>query len=311
MYAIILRVISFVMSLVFMIAGYGSWIGGTPVVDVKVFDSSLDGFLGTVDGQYKIFYTYDEWNLFCKSLKNERMKAFASEIKESDFDNRSLAVIDIEKSSSDWRVNVINAKQNGTTLEIDYLKVSQEDIGGAAVICNATIFAFTDNKYVSKVKLNEREEMTVPFLIYACESNYYHIFKTECSEESAEEFGEETVIFKDYESWNAFNESGKWEFRGCGHTFDEKYFEKKNLAVTIVCHSAGDSLRISLPIEDGNELRFTRYSVREPIIAPDVMSYEAVFVETSKNVEAVSVSKGEDMSVPFMLDGSVSAEMIY
>ena len=305
MYAIFLRIVSFVMSVVFMIAGYGSWIGGIPVVDVKVFDSSLDGFLGTVDGKYRIFYTYDEWTLFCKSLKDERKKAFASEFKESDFDNRSLAVIDIEKSSSDWKVMVTDANQDGTTLEVNYVKVSQADVVGAQVVCNATIFAFTHNKYVSKVSLNERERMFVPFLIDACEPKYYHIFQTECTEESAEEFGKETVLFKDFESWKAFNESGKWKFIGCEHTFDEDYFERKNLAVTIVSHSAGDSLRICLPVESGNELKFTRYSVNEPIVAPGIMSFDAVFVETSKNIDVVSVEKGEDMRIPFMLDGSV------
>lgn len=311
MQAIFFRIISLVLSFIFMITGYGSMIGGTPIVDVEVYNLSMNGFLGNVDEAYRIFYTYSEWKAFCNGIEDKEMKKFADGIEESDFEDRSLAVIDIEKSSSEWRVNVISANQDGTTLEINYMKVNEQDVGGFQLICYATIFAFTDNKYVSKVELNEREKMTVPFLIDNCVPRIYHISEAETKEESVELFGEESHLFKDYESWNAFLESGKWEFKGCEHTFDEKYFERKNLAVTIISHDAGDSLRISLPIENENTVEFTCYSVRDPKISPDILSFEAVFVETSKDVESISVATGEWIRIPFMLDGSVADIVFY
>lgn len=311
MAAILLRVISAILSFVFLITGYGSMIGGTPVVDVEVLDLSLDGFLGNVDENYRVFYTYSEWESFCKGIEDTRMKAFASKFEKADFKGRSLAVIDIEKSSSEWRVKVVGANQNTTTLKINYMKVNEEDVGGFQVVCYATIFAFTNNKYVSKVELNEMEKMTVPFLIDACSPNYFHVFKAESESGSAELFGEEKHLFKDYKSWNDFLESGKWEFKGCEHIFDEEYFERKNLAVTIISHGAGDSLRISLPIEKENTVKFTCYSVSEPIVSPDILSFEAVFVETGKAVDSISTEKGERKTIPFMLDGSVPIGTFY
>lgn len=163
--AIIWRIISAVMALFFFVTGSGSLSSAAPVADIDVFDVCMDGFLGNRDEATRVFYSYSEWELFCETLENPKMIEYASKIEESLFDNHNLILADIECSAGDVNVKIATAMEYGTTLSIDYLRVSELDMGGAAVICYNTVFAVTSKKYITNVELNRLDNMTVPFLI--------------------------------------------------------------------------------------------------------------------------------------------------
>ena len=153
MMAVFYRIISWIMTFVFTLFGYGSLIGGTPITDVKVYNQSMGGFLGDKDENYRIFYTYDEWEDFVDGLTNPYMQEIANEYGEDVFNEHSLVLADIMLTSSDWKVKVCSAAQNVGTVEIDYLRV-REDVFGFQAICYNTIFVVAD-KYTSKVEFNE------------------------------------------------------------------------------------------------------------------------------------------------------------
>ncbi|MBQ3046392.1 MAG: hypothetical protein IJD49_10615 [Clostridia bacterium] len=305
MTAIFYRVISFVMSFIFAIFGYGSLIGGTPITEVKVFDRSMDGFWGTADENYHIFYTYDEWKDFVEDLSNPAMKEFAEEYDEDIFKEHSLVLADIMLASSDWKVKVCSVSQDATTVEIDYLRV-REDVIGFQAICFNTIFAVTE-KYVAKVEFNEIDPMEIPFIAKESIPYFYSVVNIDSDEEPAEQFGSETHFFTDYASWKSFVDSGKWEFDGYADSVNEEYFEKNNLALLVMSHDAGCQLRISQPAEKDNIWQINYYRVFEPTVKPDILTLNAVFVETSKRVTNVEFINGGDFRIPYMLDGSVSA----
>lgn len=305
MSAIFYRIVSWIMSFVFAIVGYGSLIGGTPLINVKVYDHSMNGFLGDTDENYRIFYTYDEWEKFVDDIDNPMMKEYAEKYDEAVFEEHSLVLADIMLSSSDWKVKVCSANQDVTTVKINYIRVREDTVGFQA-ICFNTIFAVTE-KYVSKVEFNEEDSMNIPFMLKESVPNFYSVVDVDSDEEPAEQFGSETYFFTDYESWKSFIDSGKWDFDGYADNVTEEYFEKNNLALLVMSHGAGCQLRISPPAEKDNIWQINYYSVSEPTMKLGVEDTDAVFVEISKKIDEVEFINGGDFSVPFMLDGSVSA----
>lgn len=305
MAAFFYRAVSWIMSFVFALFGYGSLIGGTPITDVKVYDSTLSGFLNGENESYRIFYTYDEWEDFVDGLTNPYMQEIANEYGEEIFDEHSLVLADIMLVSSDWNVKVCSVSQDVGTVEIDYLRV-REDIFGFQAICFNTIFAVTD-KYTSKVEFNEMNEMEIPFIEAESIPYFYSVVDADSDEEPAEQFGAEIYFFTDYESWKSFVDSGKWEFDGYADNVTEEYFDKNNLALLVMSHGAGDKLRIGQPAEDENTWRINYYSVSEPTVKLGIEDIDAVFVETGKKIEKVEFINGGDISIPYMLDGSVTA----
>lgn len=304
MAAFFYKIISWIMTFVFALFGYGSLIGGTPITDVKVYNQSMGGFLGDKDENYRIFYTYDEWEDFVDGLTNPYMQEIANEYGEEIFDEHSLVLADIMLASSDWKVKVCSAAQNVGTVEIDYLRV-REDVFGFQAICYNTIFVVAD-KYTSKVEFNEIDEMEIPFIEEESMPCFYSVVAAESDEEPAEFFGSETYFFTDYESWKSFIDSGKWEFDSYADSVTEEYFDENNLALLITSHGAGWQLRISYPMEESNKWQINYYSVSEPTIKPGILDIDAVFVETGKNVKNVEFIDGGDISIPYMLDGSVT-----
>lgn len=304
--AIIWRIISAFMSFLFFITGTGSLIGGTPVYDIEVFDSCMEGFLGQREGATRVFYTYDEWKLFCKTLDNPKMIEYASRIDESLFDEHNLILVDIECADSGVKVKIANAMEEKTAVNLKYLHVDEYGMVGATVICYNTVFITTSKKYISDVKLNKLDNMTVPFLLEESVPNLYRIVSTEFKPEWYDEyFDKESYLFTDYESYIDFINNGKWKMNDYIDFADEEYFERKNLVVAVVSLAdGGDSLRISYPIEEGNTLKFSCYAVSQPTIAPDIESEEAVFIETSKSIENVELERGDRVDIPFCLNGS-------
>lgn len=300
------RIVSVILSFIFSITGYGSLISGTPITNVKVYDWSVTGFLGDSDGNYRVFYTYDEWKAFTENISNHEMREFAGQYDEALFKEHSLVVADVMLGSSDWKVKVVSANQNIATLKINYMQV-QEDMVGFQVLCFNTIFAVTE-KYVAKVDLNEMEPMEIPFLIEESIPNFYSIVEANPTGEYPEEFGMKSYLFSDYESWKAFNDSGKWDFKGYADSVNEEYFETKNLVLVIsTLPDSSYSLRIGYPLEEYGTLKVSCYSVDEGGVALAVEGFEVAFIETSKNAESIELTNGGDFSVPFMLDGSVQA----
>lgn len=303
MAAVFYKIISWIMTFVFALFGYGSLIGGTPLTDVKVYNQSMGGFLGDKDENYRIFYTYDEWEDFVDDLTNPYMQEFANEYGEDIFEEHSLVLADIMLSSSDWSVKVCSAAQNVGTVEIDYLRV-REDVFGFTAICYNTIFVVAD-KYTSKVEFNEIDEMEIPFIEEESVPHFYSVVYADSDEEPAEQFGSETYFFTDYESWESFIDSGKWEFNGYVDSVTEEYFGENNLALLVMSHASGDKLRISQPDEMDNKWQINYYSVSEPTMRLDIENVDAVFVEIGKNVENVEFINGGNINIPYMLDGSV------
>lgn len=299
------RIISLILSFVFAISGYGSLIG-TPVYDIEVFDSCLDGFLGQRDGATRVFYTYNEWKIFCSTLDNPKMVECALEIEKSLFDEHNLILVDIECNEGNVDVKIAAAMECGTNLYIDYLRVNELDMVGTTAICYNTIFAVTSKKYITNVKLNKLDDMTVPFLLDDYVPNLYRVAATDFKPESYDEyFDKASYLFTNYADYKDFVDNGQWEMNDYIDIVDEKYFETKNLVVAVLgLYDSGDALRVSYPIEDENTLRFKGYVVSQPVIAPDVECEEVVFIETSKNIENVEFERGERVSIPFCLNGS-------
>lgn len=304
--AIIWRIISTFMAFVFLITGTGSLIGGSPVYDIEVFDSCMEGFLGQRDGATRVFYTYNEWELFYKTLDNPKMTEYASSIDESLFDEHNLILVDIECSASNVKVKIANAMENRTAVDLTYLHVDEYGMVGATVMCYNTVFITTSKKYISKVNLNKLDDMTVPFLLEESVPKLYRVVSTEFKPEYYDEnFDKESYLFTDYNSYIDFVNNGQWEMNNYIDVVNEKYFETKNLVVAVASLAdGGDSLRISYPIEEGNTLKFSCYAVSQPVISPAAECEEAVFIETSKNIEKVELERGEMVDIPFCLDGS-------
>lgn len=301
--AIIWKIISVIMSLVFSFAGIGGSYTAVPV-NTDVFDCSDQGFLGQKDGASRTFYTYNEWQIFYKGLDDAKMKEYASGIDESLFDERNLILVDIMCPASNVKVKVTAATEVGTTVNLECLRVSEYGMDGATVLCYNTVFITTNKKYVSNVKLNSIEDMTVPFLVNEEMSYLYKVvstdFKPECYDEN---FDKISYIFSNYEDYAEFIRNGQWELDDYIDYVDEKYFENRNLVVVVAgLNDGGDSLRISYPAENGNTLNVTCYCVSQPVLAPGIECEEAVFIRTSKNIETVELERGDNISIPFCLN---------
>ena len=301
--AFIWRIISVIMSLIFSFAGIGGSYTAVPV-KTDVFDYSDHGFLGQKDGASRTFYTYDEWQIFYKGLDNAKMKEYASGIDESLFDEHNLILVDIMCPASNVKVKVTAATEVGATVNLECLRVSERDMGGLTMVCYNTIFIITNKKYVSNVELDSIEDLTVPFLV---EDEMYYLYKvihTDFKPDSYDEnFDKTSYVFSNYEDYADFVRNGQWELDDYIDYVDEKYFESRNLVVVVAgVNDGGDSLRISYPVENGNTLNVTCYCVSQPVLAPDVECEEAVFIRTSKNIEAVALERGDDISIPFCLN---------
>lgn len=303
--AIIWKLISVIMSFILWLSGIGGNVQAVPV-DTAVYSSASDGFLGQIHGASKVFYTYEQWEIFCKTLDDERKKEYASNIDESLFDEHNLIIVDIMCPDSNSKVKVTSAMEVNTDVELEYLRVSEYDMGGFTAVCYDTVFVTTNKKYVSNIKINKNEDMTVPFLVRESMPRLYKVVSTDFKPDFYDEnFDKASYLFTDYVDYKNFVDNGQWEMNDYIDIVDEEYFETKNLVVAVAgLADSGDSLRISYPVENGNTLEVTCYAVSQPVISLGVECEEAVFIKTSKNIENVKLERGENVSIPFCLDGS-------
>lgn len=302
MQAILWKIISAIMSVVFFFAGLipGSNLNEPkPVEDIKVFDDIPSAFACEED--CVIFSSYDEWDGFLEKTgyTNERDE-FISSVGESFFKENNLVLIEVGLPDTSYMTKVISAVQQGNTLSVELIPLSV-DLFGFTILCYSEVF-ITTSKLVTKVEVTELDSMVIPFILDGSMEDHFSIVDTEIHG-LTEEFSGYTNVFSDFEGWKEFLDSGKYEFEEYSDTIDEKYFENKNLAVAVVGSSDGSDVRIQYPdVKEGN-LLINYYLVSQPGVHLGIETWQTVFFETDKSVSTVTATlKDPHFSVPFVLD---------
>lgn len=302
MQAILWKIISAIMSVVFFISGFipGSNINEPkPVENIKVFDDIPSAFACEED--CVIFSSYDEWDGFLEKTgyTNERDE-FISSVGESFFKENNLVLIEVGLPDTSYMTKVISAVQQGNTLSVELIPLSV-DLFGFTILCYSEVF-ITTSKLVTKVKVTELDSMVIPFILDGSMEDHFSIVDTEIHG-LTEEFSGYTNVFSDFEGWKEFLDSGKYEFEEYADTIDEKYFEIKNLVAVIVSKNAREETRIEYPDIKDDNIMIDYYLVSQPGIYPDNITYQTIFVETNKNISTVTATlKDPNFSVPFVLD---------
>ncbi len=302
MQAILWKIISAIMSVVFFISGLIPGIGliePETIDDIRVFDDIPSSF--TSEENYVIFSSFDEFDgYFEKTGFNNERNEFISSIDESFFEKNNLVITEITLPDTSYTTKVISAVQQGNVLTVECIPLSV-DAFGFTVVCYSEIF-ITTNKLVSKVVINEMESMIIPFMLDGSSEGRFSIVDTEIHG-LTEEFNGYSNVFSDFTSWKEFVDSGKYEFKDYADSIDEKYFENKNLAVAVVGMTASDDARIEFPDIIEDNLLINYYLVSQPGVYPDIITYQTIFYETDKTVSDVTVTlKDANFSVPFTLD---------
>ena len=302
MQAILWKIISAIMSVVFFISGFipGSNINEPkPVENIKVFDDIPSAFACEED--CVIFSSYDEWDGFLEKTgyTNERDE-FISSVGESFFKENNLVLIEVGLPDTSYMTKVISAVQQGNTLSVELIPLSV-DLFGFTILCYSEVF-ITTSKLVTKVEVTELDSMVIPFILDGSMEDHFSIVDTEIHG-LTEEFSGYTNVFSDFEGWKEFLDSGKYEFEEYADTIDEKYFEIKNLVAVIVSKNAREETRIEYPDIKDDNIMIDYYLVSQPGIYPDNITYQTIFVETNKNISTVTATlKDPNFSVPFVLD---------
>lgn len=302
MQAILWKIISAIMSVVFFISGFipGSNLNEPkPVEDIKVFDDIPSAFACEED--CVIFSSYDEWDGFLEKTgyTNERDE-FISSVGESFFKENNLVLIEVGLPDTSYMTKVISAVQQGNTLSVELIPLSV-DLFGFTILCYSEVF-ITTSKLVTKVEVTELDSMVIPFILDGSMEDHFSIVDTEIHG-LTEEFSGYTNVFSDFEGWKEFLDSGKYEFEEYADTIDEKYFEIKNLVAVIVSKNAREETRIEYPDIKDDNIMIDYYLVSQPGIYPDNITYQTIFVETNKNISTVTATlKDPNFSVSFVLD---------
>lgn len=306
MQIILWKIISAIMSIVFFVSGLvpGSSLNEPKMVeDVKVFDGV---FSSIISGEkYYVFSTYEEFSIYSEVNSSPAVKEYMESVDESFFKENNLVVISIPYADSSWKTKVTSALQVGNTLEVEYASVQEVYLFALCAVHYSTVFV-TTNKFISKVETAELDPMDIPFMLEGNRKGVFSIVDTEIHGLTEEFYGYNNV-FSDFTNWKEFVDSGKYEFEDYAYSIDEKYFEKKNLAVAVVGMSARDDARIEFPeIEKGN-LLINYYLVSQPGICPGIETYQTIFVETDKSVLTTTATlKDPYFRVPFILEGETA-----
>ncbi|MBQ7837691.1 MAG: hypothetical protein IJ395_03615 [Clostridia bacterium] len=302
MQAILWKIISAIMSVVFFISGFipGSNLNEPkPVEDIKVFDGVFISIIGKE--KYHVFSTYEELNIYSETHYSPSVKEYVESVDKSLFEENNLVVINVLYADSSWKTKVTSVLQTGNTLEVEYVAV--QDLYSVALCAEhySTVFV-TTNKLISNVKVTKLDSMEIPFMIDGSREGWFNIVDTEIHG-LTEEFSGYTNVFSDFEGWKEFLDSGKYEFEEYADTIDEKYFEIKNLVAVIVSKNAREETRIEYPDIKDDNIMIDYYLVSQPGIYPDNITYQTIFVETNKNISTVTATlKDPHFSVPFVLD---------
>ncbi len=302
MQAILWKIISAIMSVVFFFAGLipGSNLNEPkPVEDIKVFDEVFISIIGKE--KYHVFSTYEELNIYSETHYSPSVKEYVESVDKSLFEENNLVVINVLYADSSWKTKVTSVLQTGNTLEVEYVAV--QDLYSVALCAEhySTVFV-TTNKLISNVKVTKLDSMEIPFMLDGSREGWFNIVDTEIHG-LTEEFSGYTNVFSDFEGWKEFLDSGKYEFEEYADTIDEKYFEIKNLVAVIVSKNAREETRIEYPDIKDDNIMIDYYLVSQPGIYPDNITYQTIFVETNKNISTVTATlKDPHFSVPFVLE---------
>lgn len=198
MQAILWKIISAIMSVVFFISGFipGSNINEPkPVENIKVFDDIPSAFACEED--CVIFSSYDEWDGFLEKTgyTNERDE-FISSVGESFFKENNLVLIEVGLPDTSYMTKVISAVQQGNTLSVELIPLSV-DLFGFTILCYSEVF-ITTSKLVTKVKVTELDSMVIPFILDGSMEDHFSIVDTEIHG-LTEEFSGYTNVFSDFE----------------------------------------------------------------------------------------------------------------
>ncbi len=302
MQAILWKIISAIMSVVFFFAGLIPGLNlnePKPVEDIKVFDGVFISIIGKE--KYHVFSTYEELNIYSETHYSPSVKEYVESVDKSLFEENNLVVINVLYADSSWKTKVTSVLQTGNTLEVEYVAV--QDLYSVALCAEhySTVFV-TTNKLISNVKVTKLDSMEIPFMLDGSREGWFNIVDTEIHG-LTEEFSGYTNVFSDFEGWKEFLDSGKYEFEEYADTIDEKYFENKNLAVAVVGSSDGSDVRIQYPdVKEGN-LLINYYLVSQPGVHLGIETWQTVFFETDKSVSSVTATlKDPHFSVPFVLE---------
>lgn len=268
--------------------------------DVAIIDSS-HGMNISQKERYNIFYSYDEFMLYCSAINtSDEMKEYAETIDKDFFKDNNLVIIDVARANAVERVYLNSAVENGTTLSLGYT-LATDLLGGIQVICCDSICVKT-SKLINEIEITSREKVHLPF--YNVEScSFFSIVDAEKSDKPEEEI-DLTYVFKDYESWQIFLAESGWKFSGYAEQINEELFKNNNLGLVFspISNSATET-RIGdfEAMLDEKEMELICYNVSQPTISLAVEGYNAVFIKTSKTTETINATY-IDYSVPFMLD---------
>lgn len=246
-----------------------------------------------------IISDYSEMLLYSKINNSENMKNYLSEFDRDFFVQKSLVIIDIEMSDSTQRLYVTSANQIDNEINLEYVRVNNLS-EGAEVICQNSICIIAD-KTVTKVNINEKERMFLPFYIDEKANHFFDI--VEIADESKSD--NKTILLKNYNEWLDFLSEGLFDIESISSEINEEIFKTKNIGVIFT--STPDSsceIKISDIYSDNSNLVVDYYLVSQPKTGVDVISFYAIFVYTNKNIESISTVK-HLTSVPFNFDGSL------
>lgn len=302
MHAFLWKIIAFIVSVLLPFLNIPIEIEPIYLTDseVTIIDSS-DGINIDQNERYNIFYSYDEFLLYCNTTNTSGgMKEYAETIDKDFFKDKNLVIIDVARVNAVERVYLNSAVENGTTLSLGYTLAS-DLLGGIQAICCDSICVKT-SKLINEVEITNREKIYLPFFnIESC--SFFSIVDAVKSDNPEEEI-ELTYVFKDYDSWQIFLAESGWEFSGYTDQINKELFESNNLGLVFspISNSATET-RIGdfESMLDEQEMELTCYNVSQPTISLAVEGYNAVFIKTSKATETINATY-IDYSVPFMLD---------
>ncbi|MBQ3007613.1 MAG: hypothetical protein IJD78_08645 [Clostridia bacterium] len=279
--------------------------------DVAVIDSS-HGINMKENERCNIFYSYDEFMLYCSTLNtSDEMKEYAETIDKAFFKDKNLVIIDVARANAVERVYLNSAVENGTTLSLGYT-LATDLLVGIQVICCDSICVKT-SKLINEVEITSREKVHLPF--YNVESCSFFSIVDAVKSDNPEEEIDLTYVFEDYESWQIFLAESGWKFSGYTEKINEELFESNNLGLVFspISNSATETRIADFnPYSDEKEMELICYNVSQPTVKWAFpyfgTGYNAVFIKTSKATEAISATY-IDCSVPFMLDRTLPIPM--
>ena len=246
-----------------------------------------------------IISSYPELVAYSKINNSDKMKKFLSEFTPDFFIKNAIIIEDIKLSDSTQKTYITYINQINNELNLEYVRVNDE-MGGFCAVCHDSVCVVV-KKPITTVNVSENERMYLPF----CSDNeftpYFDIIEIRNEPDNTPK----TYFIKNYDEWNSFLAYDLIDQKSIPQNINSEFFESKNLGIIIT--SIPDSSH-EIRVADFNpydkSLTVNYYSVSQPKIGVDMVSYYAIYIYADKTVESFSATKNV-FSVPFNLDGSL------